>query len=173
MARYGIKPDRRMGVSVPDMRRVANQVGRDHRLALALWKTRIPDARIVASMAAEPEKLTERQMEEWVRGFYSWDVCDQVCMNLFDRTPLAWKKVLDWSAREGEFTRRAAFALIACLASHDRESGDDSFIELLPLIERAAVRAARTIRKVESRTARWIASDALRELTGEAVQSRL
>ena len=202
MARFGIAPERRLGVSMPDLRRLAKEVGKDHRLALALWKTGIPEARIVASLVGEPVKLTEPQMEAWVKGFNSWDVCDQVCMNLFDRTPLAWKKIHDWSQREEEYVRRAAFALISCLAWHDKEASDSRFAGLLPVIARcasderhyvkkavnwalrhigkrnlrlnaAALKTARVIRRMDSRAARWIAADAIRELEGEAVQRKL
>jgi 3-methyladenine DNA glycosylase AlkD len=157
---------------------------------------------MVASMIADPEKLTEKQMEAWVKDFNSWDVCDQVCQNLFERSPYAWQKVRAWSKREEEFVKRAAFALIACLAWHDREAGDARFIQMLPLIKRAAtddrnfvkkavnwalrnigkrnralnqaaIAAARDIQKTDARAARWIAADALRELTKPAVQRRL
>jgi 3-methyladenine DNA glycosylase AlkD len=202
MARFGIVGPRRLGVSVPELRRIGRELGRDHPLALALWRTGIPDARILASLVGDPEQLTAAQMDAWAGGFRSWDVCDQVCMNLFDRSPLAWGKVREWARSEEEFVKRAAFALTASLASHDRVSDDARFERLLPLIaraatdernfvkkavnwalrgigkrsrrlNRAAVAAAREIRLLDSRSARWIAADALRELTGEAVQGRL
>ncbi|NOR14609.1 MAG: DNA alkylation repair protein [Candidatus Aminicenantes bacterium] len=202
MARFGIIGDKRMGVRVPDMRKLAKELGKDHGLALQLWKTGIPEARIVAAMVGEPAKLTDEQMEDWVKDFNSWDVCDQVCMNLFDKTPLAWKKVRDWSKRKEEYVKRAAFALIACLAWHDKEADDNKFIAFLPLIKReavdernyvkkavnwalrhigkrnpalnqAAIAAAQEIKHIDSKSARWIASDAIRELESEAVQTRL
>jgi 3-methyladenine DNA glycosylase AlkD len=202
MARFGIVGDGRMGVRVPDMRKIAREIGKDHELALKLWNTGIPDARIVAGMIAEPDKLTEDQMEQWVKDFNSWDVCDQVCMNLYDKSPLAWKKVSDWAEREEEYVKRAAFALIACLAWHDKEAEDEKFTAYFPLIEReatdernyvkkavnwalrhigkrnmalnrAAIAAAKKIRQIDSKSARWIASDAIRELESEAVQNRL
>ena len=202
MARYGMTDERRLGVAVPDMRKIAKESGKDHKLALELWKVGIPEARIVAAMIGESEKLTEQQMEDWVKGINSWDVCDQICMNLFDKTPLAWKKVRDWSKREEEFVRRAAFALIACLAWHDKQAKDEEFIKLFPVIRqgatdernyvkkavnwalrhigkrnpnlnRAAIKAAREIQRIDSKAARWIASDAIRELESEAMQRRL
>ena len=202
MARYGMAADKRLGVSVPDMRKISKEAGKDHQLALELWKIGIPEARIVAAMVDEPKKLTDSQMEDWVKDLNSWDVCDQVCMNLFERTPLAWRKILDWSEREEEFVKRAAFALIACLAWHDKGAEDDRFLELLPVIQRAAtdernmvkksvnwalrhigkrnahlnqaaIATAREIQQIDSRAARWIASDAIRELESEAIQSRL
>lgn len=202
MARFGIEAKDRLGVRMPELRSLAREIGKDHALALELWRTGIPEARITASLVGEPARLTERQMEAWAADFNSWDVCDQVCMNLFDKSPLAWKKVEDWSDRGEEFVRRAAFALIACLAWHDRQAGDERFIEFFPLIERAALdernyvkkavnwalrhigkrnprlnRAALDlalkIRALDSRSARWIAADAIRELKSEAVRSRL
>jgi 3-methyladenine DNA glycosylase AlkD len=202
MARFGMNPEYRLGLSVPTMRRVAKTLGHDHELALALWDTGIPDARIVAGMVAEPAKLTSRQMDAWARGFSSWDVCDQVCGSVFLASPLAWRKVTVWSARRGEFVRRAAFALLATLAVHDRQADDQRFVAALSLIEAAAddernyvkkavnwslrnigkrnpvlnaaaIAAAGRIQQQGTRSARWIAADAMRELTSEAVQARL
>ena len=202
LARYGMADEGRLGVSVPEMRQLARQLGKDHKLALELWKTGIPDARIVAALVAEPEKLTEAQMEDWVKDINSWDVCDQVCMNLFDRSPLAWEKIVDWSAREEEFVKRTAFSLIASLAVHDKEAGDQKFTDLLPLIKReardernfvkkavswalrsigkrnldlnkTAIETAEGLRQSHSKSSRWIASDALRELRSESIQKRL
>jgi 3-methyladenine DNA glycosylase AlkD len=202
MAKYGMTVDQRLGVSVPDMRKLAKEIGRDHKLALDLWRTGIAEARIVAGMVGDPAKLTEEQMEEWVKGINSWDVCDQVCMNLFEKNQLAWKKIIDWSEREEEFVRRTAFSLIACLAWHDKKASDEKFIELLPVIirgatdernfvkkavnwalrnigkrnlnlNRAAINAAKEIQRLDSKAARWIAADAIRELESDAIQSRL
>jgi 3-methyladenine DNA glycosylase AlkD len=202
MAKYGMAVERRLGVSVPDMRKLAKEIGKDHKLALELWKTGIAEARMVAAMVDEPDKLTEEQMEDWVKDINSWDVCDQVCMNLFEKNPLAWKKIIDWSEREEEFIKRAAFSLIACLAWHDKKAGDEKFIELFPVIIRgatdernfvkkavnwalrnigkrnldlnkAAVTTAKEIQRLDSKAARWVASDAIRELESEAVQIRL
>jgi 3-methyladenine DNA glycosylase AlkD len=202
MAGYGMAAQGRLGVSVPDMRSIAKKLGKDHRLALELWKTGIPEAMIVASMVGKPDELTEQQMDAWVKDINSWDVCDQVCMNLFDKSPLAWKKVYDWSERQEEFVKRAAFALIACLAWHDKRADDEAFIQLLPVVKRAAtdernfvkkavnwalrhigkrnaqlnraaLEAAREIQHMDSRAARWVAADAIRELESETVQRRL
>jgi len=202
MARYGMVAEGRLGVSVPEMRRIAKDVGKDHDLAVGLWETGIPEARIVAAMVGEPERLTEMQMELWVKDINSWDVCDQVCMNLFEKTPLVWKKIRDWSEREEEFVKRTAFTLIACLAWHDKKAEDKRFIEMFPVIKRgatdernyvkkavnwalrnigkrnpnlnkAAIETAREIQRIDSKAARWIASNAIKELEGEAVQRRL
>jgi 3-methyladenine DNA glycosylase AlkD len=202
MAKYGMTVEQRLGVSVPDMRKLAKEIGRDHKLALDLWRTGITEARIVAAMVGDPDKLTEEQMEDWVKGINSWDVCDQVCMNLFEKNQLAWKKIVDWSEREEEFVRRTAFSLIACLAWHDKQASDEKFIELLPVVIRgatdernfvkkavnwalrnigkrnlnlneAAIDAAKEIKRLDSKAARWVAADAIRELESDAIQSRL
>ena len=202
MAKYGMVVERRLGVSIPNLRRMAKELGQNHKLALELWKTGIAEARLVATMTDDPEKLTEGQMEDWVKGINSWDVCDQVCMNLFEKAPLAWKKITDWSEREEEFVKRAAFALIACLVWHDKKAKDEKFIKLFPVIiggatdernfvkkavnwalrnigkknlnlNRAAIETAKEIQQIDSKAARWIASDTIRELESEAIQIRL
>jgi 3-methyladenine DNA glycosylase AlkD len=202
MARYGITGDKRLGVTVPDMRKLAKEIGKDHGLALDLWETGVPEAMIVAAMVDVPEEVTEAQLEAWVQDFDSWDVCDQVCMNLFEKTPLAWKKIRDWSGREEEFVKRAAFALVACLAWHDKEAPDEAFVALIPIIKgeatdgrnyvkkavswalrnigkrnphlhAVAMETAVEMQQMEARPARWIASAAIRDLTSEATQRRL
>jgi len=202
MARYGMTTEGRLGVSIPNLRKMAKELGKNHELALDLWRTGISEARILAAMVDDPAKLTERQMEDWVKDIDSWDVCDQVCMNLFERTPLAWRKILDWSNREEEFVKRAAFALIACLAWHDKESEDQKFLRLLPVIEHgatddrnfvkkavnwalrnigkrnqklneAAMKTAHQIQRIHSKAAQWIASDAIKELGSSPVRRRL
>jgi 3-methyladenine DNA glycosylase AlkD len=202
MARFGIDIEQRLGLSMPAMRRIAKAIGRDHALALALWDTGTPDARIVAGMVADPRRLTSRQMDVWVKGLRSWDVCDQVCGSAFLQSPWAWNKVAAWSGRRDEFVRRAAFALLATLAVHDHDSPDERFVRALVLVEAAAVddrnfvrkavnwalrnigkrnaalngaaiEAAKRIGQRGTRAARWIAADALRELTNQARQARL
>jgi len=202
MAGFGIKPDMRLGLSMPAMRRIAKTLGHDHLLALELWNTGIPDARIVAGMVAEPTRLTSRQMDAWAKSFTSWDVCDQVCGSAFLASPLAWRKVTKWAARRDEYVRRAAFALLAILAVHDKKANDDQFLAMLPIIEAAAddernyvkkavnwalrnigkrnpalndaaIQSAMRIRQQGSRAGRWISADALRDLVSEAVQNRL
>jgi len=191
-----------LGLSVPEMRQIAKELKRDHGLALDLWRTSIPDAMMLASMIDDPRLVTETQMDEWVQDFMAWDVCDQVCGNLFDKSPLAWKKPGEWAAREEEFVRRAAFALIACLAWHDKGAADERFIALLPVIQQgstddrnfvkkavswalrnigkrnaalnaAAIETAREIQILDSKPARWIAADTLKELTSDTIQARL
>lgn len=202
MARFGIQGQNRLGVSIPDLRELSREIGKDHQLALDLWRTGIEDARILASMVDVPDQVTELQLEEWANDFHSWDVCDQVCMNLFENIPLARGKIEEWAEREGEFVKRTAFSLIACLAWHDRQAADEEFIGFLKLIKaastdkrnfvkksvnwalrnigkrnpnlnRIALDTALEIKKMESRSARWIAADAIRELSSDAVWKRL
>ena len=202
MARYGISSKNTYGVSIPNLRNMAKEVGVNHDIAHQLWVSGIHEARILASMIDDPKRVTEGQLEKWVSDFDSWDVCDQVCMNLFEKSPLACRKIVEWSRREEEFVKRAAFGLIACLAWHDKEAGDEKFIRLFPLIiqgatdernfvkkavnwalrnigkrnlnlNKAAVNTAKEIQRLDSKAARWIAADTIRELDSEAVQRRL
>jgi 3-methyladenine DNA glycosylase AlkD len=202
MARYGIRTEDALGLSIYDLRPVARGLRPDHELALALWETRVHEARILAGFIDDPRLVEEEQMEAWVAQFDSWDVCDQVCSSLFDRTALAWDKAVEWTARGEEFVKRAGFVLMAALAVHDKAAPDESYLAFLPLIageagdERnfvkkavnwalrqigkrnaalnaAAVAAANEIEQQGSRSARWIARDALRELTSDKVRERL
>ena len=202
MARFGINSNNTYGVSIPALRKIARDTGKDHALALALWQSGIHEARILAGMIDEPEKVTEEQMESWAMDFDSWDVCDQVCSNLFDKTDFAYQKAHEWSGRKEEFVKRAGFVLMAALAVHDKRAGDEKFLEFLPVIKKeaiddrnfvkkavnwalrqigkrnlnlnnAAIETAKKIQEIDSKAARWIASDALRELTSEKVQKKL
>ncbi len=202
MARFGIATETAYGVRVPKLRKLAKELGTDHELAKDLWESGVHEARILASMVDDPKRVTEGQMESWVGDFASWDVCDQCCMNLFDKTPLAWRKAKEWSTREEEFVKRAAFALMASLAVHDKKAPDAVFADFLPVIKREATDGRNFVRKavnwalrqigkrnlalnrqavvtaeeiseIDSKSARWIAADALRELTNPQVQKRL
>jgi 3-methyladenine DNA glycosylase AlkD len=202
MKRYGINVNNALGLSMPVIREFAKRIGINHQLALELWQTGIHDARILAGLTADPKQITEAQMENWLNDFDSWDVCDQVCGSVFEKSPLAWQKISQWSARDEEFVKRAAFALLASLAWHDKKASDSQFIAVLPLIIKAsdddrnfvrkavnwalrnigkknfilnqhAIETARKIQKLNSKAARWIAADALRELQSEAVKGRL
>lgn len=202
MQRYGIDTRRALGVTVTELRALARRLGRDHQLAAGLWDSGVHEARILASMLDDPMAVTEAQMEDWVLGFDSWDLCDQVCGNLFDRTPHAFDAAVRWSAREEEFVKRAAFALMACAAVHRKGEPDERFEAFLPIIRAQAgddrnyvkkaiswalrqigkrspelnaraIRTAEEIRGLDARAARWIAADALRELRSPAVRARL
>jgi len=202
MARFGITPERTYGVSIPNLRKIAKEIGRDHNLAQELWESNIRETRVLASIVDESNKVTEEQMESWAREFDCWEICDQCCMNLFGRTKFVYQKVVEWSSREGEFVKRAGFVLMAVLAVHDKKTDDMEFERFLPIIKREAtdgrnfvkkavnwalrqigkrnlnlnkraVEVAEEIQKMDSKAARWIATDATWELTSESVQKRL
>jgi 3-methyladenine DNA glycosylase AlkD len=203
MARYGINPQNAYGVSVPALRAMARKIGTDHGLALRLWASGIHDARILAPMIADPALVTEEQMESWVRDFDSWDICDQCCSNLFDQTPFVYAKAVEWSGREAEFVKRAGFVLMAAAAVHNKQTPDAQFAKFLPIIKRGAADERNFVKKAvnwalrqigkrspglnakaiavaqailasaKTPGARWIASDALRELMSAKVQARL
>lgn len=200
MARFGINPHHTLGIDIYTLRKIAKHIGTDHALALQLWNSGIHEARILASYVADPREMNEAQIEHWVADFDSWDVCDQV-VELFSKTPFAYQKVAEWVQRPEEFVKRAAFALIAELAAHDKQASDEKLARLFPMIERAsdddrnfvkkavnwalrnlgkrnralnerAIATARQIQSGGTRPARWIAADALRELTSAKVQAR-
>ena len=202
MARYGIRAEKVFGVSKPKLDALAREIGKNHSLGLALWATGIQDAKILAGLISEPGRVTASQMEFWVHDFDNWDSCDGTCCHLFVFAKDAWAKAFAWTKREEEFQKRAGFALAAYLANRDKSAGDTKYLKFLKVIEReaqdernfvrkavnwalrnigkrnarlnrAAIAAARRLKKKESRAARWIAADALRELEGEAVQARL
>ena len=201
MARYGISSHNTLGVSIPLLREIAKGRRKDHWLAQELWECGIHEARILAAFVDDPKQVTSGQMESWVADFDSWDICDQVCSSLFDRTPYATWKAVEWSVREEEFVKRAGFVLMACLAVHDKKASNALFESFMPYIQRGAtdernfvkkavnwslrqigkrnqslnlqaIQTAREIAQLDSRAARWIAADALRELTGDKTQSR-
>jgi 3-methyladenine DNA glycosylase AlkD len=201
-ARYGIITPKAYGVPMGEIQRLGKSLGRDHPLAAALWDTGWYEARLLAAYVAEPERLTAAQMDRWARDFDNWGVCDTVCFCLFDRTPHAWRKVSSWSRRRDEFVKRAAFALLASLALHDKQTGDGPFLETLPLIEHAAtdernfvkkgvswalrsvgrrssplhaaaLALARRLAGSDNPTARWVGKDALRDLTSPKLRTRL
>lgn len=165
MARFGLTGEARLGLAVPALRALARGFKRDHELALALWDTAIPDAQILAGMVAEPAKLTMQQMDHWVAGMRAWDVCDQACLNAFVKSPLAWEAIPRWAAREPEFERRAGFALLAVAAVHQKTRPDADFLACLPLIEAAAGDERNFVRKAVNWALRQIGkrSEALRE----------
>ena len=202
MAHFGIKTERALGISMDTLRGIARQIGKkDHALAQELWNTSWHEARILATLIDDPRAVSREQMEQWVAEFDSWDLCDQCCGNLFDKTPYAWDKAVEWSAREQEYEKRAGFVLIAYLAVHDKQAPDEKYLPYLAIIKREAGDSRNFVRKavnwalrqVGKRNAslnraaiataheilaqggksKWVASDALRELTSEKVQTKL
>jgi len=129
MARYGIMPENAYGVSIPNLRKIAKEIGKNHGLAQQLWASNIRETRILASMIDDPRMVTEKQMEKWVRDFDYWEVCDQCCANLFQKTKFAYQKAVEWSSNEEEFVKRAGFVLMARLAVSDKKADDEQFVE--------------------------------------------
>jgi 3-methyladenine DNA glycosylase AlkD len=190
--RYGIVTNRAFGVRMADMKTIAKPHRGDHDLAAALWATGWYEARTVAALLEDPAKVTPAQMDRWARDFDNWAICDTVCFHLFDRTPHAFAKVNKWSKARAEFVKRAAFALLASLALHDRKADAKLFAECMPLIEQAATddrnfvkkgvswalrsigrrrgdlageaaSIAQRLSESDNATARWIGKDALRD----------
>jgi 3-methyladenine DNA glycosylase AlkD len=195
MKRFGIDDKTAFGIPTPELRKLAKVIKKDHSLALALWDTNIHEARILATMIDDPKLVTREQVDKWVSDFNSWDICDQACGNLFDRTPYAIEKALQYITAKEEFVKRAGFVLMAEYAVHDKKAPDESFLTLLPIIEReawdernfvkkavnwalrqigkrndtlkiAAIETANKILLQNTKAAKWIATDALRELRG-------
>ena len=193
MARFGITSRRVYGVPSTALRAIAREAGRDTGLATRLWDSGVYEARILAAYIADPRALTRREMDRWARQFDSWALCDNTCIHLFRKTPFAWDRAIQWSGRRQEFVKRAGFALMATLAVHDKEAGDEAFLSLFPILEREArdprnfvkkavnwalrqigkrnpalcrkaMETAARLKASESPSARWIGSDALREL---------
>jgi 3-methyladenine DNA glycosylase AlkD len=201
MPRYGINAPKSFGVSVGAMRQFAKRIGVDHDLAAALWETGWYEARMLCAFIDDPARVTSEQMDRWVKDFDNWGICDTLCFVLFDRTPHAWKKIVQWSRRRDEFVKRAAFALLASIALHDKQESDELFLKSLKLIEQAAsddrnfvkkgvswalravgrrnpelnaaaVEASRRLAASSDPAERWVGKDALKELTGPVVQRK-
>lgn len=193
MVRFGISPKGTLGISVYFLRDMAKEIGKDHELAQRLWASGIHEARLLAGFVDVPEKVTDKQMEKWVKDFDSWDICDQVCSSLFDKTKSAYKKAIEWTKRKEEFIKRAGFVMMACLSVHDKSAKDKDFEKFFPIIKKhsidqrnfvrkavnwalrqigkrnlflnkKALKVARDIQKMDSKSAKWIATDAIREL---------
>jgi len=203
MSRFGIRPKTKvLGIPIPVSRKMAKAIGKNHELALKLFNSGIHEAQILAGFIAEPEKFTKQQIEEWVKLFDSWDIVDQVCSAAIDKTKFVPKIIFEYARRKEEFVKRTAFTLIACLTVHNKEMKNEEFLKFFPLIKKAsadernfvkkavnwalrqigkrnkklnvrAIKLAKEIQQINSKSARWIANDAIRELTGENVQKRL
>jgi 3-methyladenine DNA glycosylase AlkD len=202
MKHFGIKSPRAFGASTPDIKKIVKKIGKNHQLAQQLWEVDMIETRAIACIIDEPKMVTEEQMEKWVRDFDSWAICDGCCNYLFRKTKFAYQKCFEWSSREEEYVKRAGFTMMAVLAVHDKKAADEQFEKFLPIIKREsidernfvkkainwalrqigkrnlalnkkAIETAKEIKKMDSRSARWIASDALRELTSQPVQKRL
>jgi 3-methyladenine DNA glycosylase AlkD len=202
LARFGITAKKAYGVSISNIQVIAKCLGRNHGLAGALWKTGWYEARLLTAFIDEPDRVTSAQMDRWCRDFDNWGICDTVCFHLFDRTADRWTKVEQWHDQSDEFVKRAAFALLASLALHDKLSADKPFVRGLAFVERAAtddrnfvkkgvswalrligrrnpalhaqaLSSARRLSASTHPTARWIGTGAVRELTGPIVMRKI
>jgi len=201
MIRFGIRAETGYGVSVNVLRRYAKKIGKDHRLSMELYKQNIHEMKLLACFIADPEKIDEKESDNIAEGFYSWDLCDQWCCNVLDKTPFAWKKAIYYTKREEEFVKRAGFVLMCCLAVHDKKRDDKDFLEFFPYIlkectdernfvrkavnwairqigkrsvflNKEAIRLAERIKAADTKASRWIADDALRELKRKRKKER-
>jgi 3-methyladenine DNA glycosylase AlkD len=202
LARFGIDARNALGVSMANIQKIAKSLGRSHELAQALWDTGCYEARMLAAFVDEPERVTKAQMERWCRDFDNWGIVDTLCFCLFDRAPDAWAMVGPWSEKRDEFGRRAAFALLASLAGHDKTASDARFLEGLRLVERASsdernfvkkgvswafrriggrnrvlhkasLDLAKRLAASQDRTERWLGREAQRELTNPKTLKRM
>lgn len=202
MKRYGIKAEKAFGINAPTMYAIAKRVGNNHELALELWATGYHEARHIAAMIDDPKLVTKSQMNKWVKNFNSWDIVDGTCSNLFRKTPYAFEKILEWCERKEEYVRRAGFSLLCFVAVHDKKRDDKDFLQFLPLIKKhsidernfvkkavnwalrtigkrskflnkEALKLAKEIQAIDSKSARWIANDAIRELTNPKILARI
>lgn len=200
--RFGINIDNALFIQMPVLRDIAKSIGKNHKLAGDLWNTGLHEARIIACLIDDPDKVTEKQMEKWVKDFNSWDLCDQCCNNLFRKTRFAHQKAVEWSSREEEFVKRAGFVMIAVLAVHDKKSEDNVFLKFLEIakkqstdernfvkkainwairqigkrnecLNQKAIAICHQIEKKDSKSSRWVAKDAFRELNSEGIKKRL
>lgn len=202
MARYGIATEKAFGIPVPYLRSLAKNYKKNHELALELWEVGYHETRLIATMTDDYKQVTETQMDQWVQEFDSWDICDQCCSNLFDKTTAALKKTIDWSGRDEEFVKRAGFTMMACLAVHNKKMEDRQFLDFLPIIIRESTDQRNFVRKSvnwalrqigkrnirlyaealsvsemlmndANPNARWIGKDAYKELSNPAIINRL
>jgi 3-methyladenine DNA glycosylase AlkD len=202
MARFGINVEKAFGVNVPVMRGLAKSIGKNHELALELWKTEIHEARHIATMIADPKLATKKLLNKWVRDFNSWDICDGACINFLRNTDYAIEMIYEWAECRAEYVRRTAFSLIAVISVHHKKRNDDEFLDFLELIKKhsvdernmvkkavnwalrqigkrsfflnkEALKTANEIKNIDSKAARWIASDAIRELTNPKILARI
>jgi 3-methyladenine DNA glycosylase AlkD len=203
MARYGITSKNKvLGISMPFLQSLKKNIGKNHKLALDLWQSKVYEARLLAAFIADPKLLTKSVMNSWVHDFDNWAICDGVCMHCFRNTPYAHELVAKWTKQRSEFVRRAGFTMIATLTVADKKSDDAVFLKYLPLIKKYAtdernyvkkavnwalrqigkrnlklnayaIKTAKELQKLDSTSAKWIAADALRELKSATVQKRL
>lgn len=202
MAQFGINPESALGITIVTLRKIAKEIGTNHQLALDLWASGIHEARLLATIIDNPSEVTKSQMNKWVKDFNSWDICDQCCNNLFRKTPYVKECLFKWVKNKRDFTRRAGFVLMAVQAVHDKSLTNSEIKEYFPIImeystddrnfvkkavnwalrqigkrnlelNKEAIKICDILLEVESKSAKWIANNAKRELTSEKVMKRM
>lgn len=202
MARFGITPEKTYAVRIPELRKIAKETGKNHEMALKLWALDFRETKILACMIEDPEMVSSAQMNEWALEFDYWEICDQCCMNLFSKTKFAYEKIFEWGKHEEEFVKRAAFSLLAVLAVHDKKQSDEQFEQYFPLLisastdnrnfvkksvnwalrsigkknsslNKSSIDLAEEILAINTKSSKWIASNALKELRSEKVRKKL
>ncbi|MTK64509.1 MAG: DNA alkylation repair protein [Methanobacterium sp.] len=202
MARFGITPEKTYAVRIPELRKIAKETGKNHEMALKLWELDFRETKILACMIEDPEMVSSAQMNEWTLEFDYWEICDQCCMNLFSKTKFAYEKIFEWGVHEEEFVKRAAFSLLAVLAVHDKKQADEQFEQYFPLLisastdnrnfvkksvnwalrsigkknsrlNKSSIDLAEEIFAINTKSSKWIASNALKELRSEKVRKKV
>lgn len=202
MKHFGINTEKAFGITTPVIKAIAKKIGRNHELALELWETGYHEARAIAFLTADPKQVTKSLMNKWVRDFDNWAVCDGTCCYLFRFTPYAIDKIFEWAPKKEEYVRRTAFSLIAYIAVHDKKRDDKEFFQFFPLIKKystdernfvkkavnwslrqigkrsmylnkEALKLAKEIQALDSKSAKWIAADAIRELKDQKITARI
>jgi 3-methyladenine DNA glycosylase AlkD len=202
MARFGIRSDHAFGIKHPVLKQIAKEIGKDHELALELWDSGYHEARLIAPLIDDPKLVSEAQADSWVKDLNSWDLCDDLAGNLLIKTPFAHKKAIQWAKGKEEFVRRAGFAMMAWIAVKDKKAVKETFAPFYPLmvlysndernyvkkaiswalrsvgkrnlaLNKEAVKVAKQMAKVDSKSSRWIAQDVIKELTSDTMQARL
>lgn len=202
MGRFGIETSNALGIKIPELRKIAKETGKDHTLALELWNAGVHEARILATMVDEQDKVTEEQLDSWAIDLYSWDLCDHLCGNLIVETKYSHEKLKEWVSSDLEFVKRAGFVIMASIASNKKHIPNSTFIEYLAMIRREsdddrnfvkkainwalrqigkrnqdlnreAIIIAQQMIESDSKASRWIAKNALHELMSERVQRML
>ena len=202
MRRFGITAEKLLGVSIPNIRKLAKEIGTNHELALKLWSPKSREYRILSCMIDDANLVSEEQLEKMVMDFDSWEVCDQCCINLLKDLDSPHERAIKWSKREEEFVKRAGYVMMAVLAVHDKKSPDSVFEQFFKDIVRGStdernfvkkavnwairqigkrniglnqkcIKLSKELLETDSKSAKWIAKDAIKELTDEKIQKRI
>ena len=197
--KFGIISNNSLGIYHKELKMIAKEIGQDNELALQLFDSGIYEGRLLCSKMFNPKEVTEPLMEKWVKTFENWEICDSFCMGLFAKSEFALAKILEWTKRKREFEKRAGFATLAAYCMADKTSENELFEQFFPIIKREAnderlyvkkainwslrnigkrnidlkemaINIANEILNFESKPAKWIAKDALKELQKEGVR---